>query len=413
MADNNNVLSDLFQEIADAIRGKTGGTETMKPADFPANITAIEGSSSDVRYVTFKNGETVLYTKPVAVGDDCADIVARGLIDTPTKESTVSTVYTYSGWSLTNGGTADTTNALASVTEDRTVYATYTESVRYYTITFYDDDGTTVLTTKQVAYGTIPSYEPTKDGYDFDTWIPTPVEVTGDTSYTVQWKLKAAFETATWEQIAEICDSGQASDYFNIGDAKPVLLTYDDGTSETIKFRIVDMGVDTIEGGGKAPLTIMADNIVSISPTVLASAYNNTRARLYYMDTIMAFFDKIYAALPSDLQSVIKTYRGDPISDNYGTEIFIAHSVNLGIDHTKWSYSDSPLYNGEYKYFANGATIKRTKLTDSTFDNYWTAAKINEAAYAYYYLAIDGTAGMSAAQNANSASHGIVPCFCI
>ena len=36
-----NVLGNLFEEIANAIREKTGGTDTMKPAEFPAEIAAI------------------------------------------------------------------------------------------------------------------------------------------------------------------------------------------------------------------------------------------------------------------------------------------------------------------------------------------------------------------------------------
>lgn len=39
-----NVLSTLFQDIANAIRGKTGGNEKMAPADFPAKIAAIKTS---------------------------------------------------------------------------------------------------------------------------------------------------------------------------------------------------------------------------------------------------------------------------------------------------------------------------------------------------------------------------------
>lgn len=37
-----NVLGELFQDIADAIRGKTGSTDTMKPVDFPTAIAGIE-----------------------------------------------------------------------------------------------------------------------------------------------------------------------------------------------------------------------------------------------------------------------------------------------------------------------------------------------------------------------------------
>lgn len=44
-----NALGTLFQNIADAIRGKTGETGTMKPAEFPKKIASIEtGGGSDV-----------------------------------------------------------------------------------------------------------------------------------------------------------------------------------------------------------------------------------------------------------------------------------------------------------------------------------------------------------------------------
>ena len=51
-----NVLGNLFGEIANAIRAKTGGTDTMKPAEFPAEIAAIPtgggSSSGELKYAT-------------------------------------------------------------------------------------------------------------------------------------------------------------------------------------------------------------------------------------------------------------------------------------------------------------------------------------------------------------------------
>jgi hypothetical protein len=41
-----NVLGTLFSDIADAIRSKTGSTETMKPAEFPEQISNIETSNN-------------------------------------------------------------------------------------------------------------------------------------------------------------------------------------------------------------------------------------------------------------------------------------------------------------------------------------------------------------------------------
>lgn len=144
-------------------------------------------ASKDLRYVTFINPATgEEFAKPVATGDDCTDPVKRGLWGTPTKESSVESDYTFSGsWSAEPEGSADA-NILKRITENKTVYATFNETPREYTITWLDDDGS-VLTTTQVAYGSVPSYTPAKTDWVFAGWIPTPTAVTGNASYTATW----------------------------------------------------------------------------------------------------------------------------------------------------------------------------------------------------------------------------------
>ena len=288
--------------------------------------------------------------------------------------------------------------------------------MRHYTITFYDSDGTTVLTTKTVAYGSVPSYTPTKEGYDHGGWTPTPVAVTGNASYTAVWVEKPTFATATWAKIAEVCAAGNHASTFSVGDKKPVTLTYEDGTSETINFTIVDMDVDSISSTKKAPLTLMADNIVAISPTKLASKYNNHSNYPYRMDTATTFLNKVFSALPADLQSVIKPcmyYTGL----SWSTKIFIPHTVNLGLSTADEHTGETVSYNGKYKYFANGVSVKRTKLTEESMDNYWTAnctKSVSSGSYtSYYYAVVDGTSVMSERQSPSDKTHGIVPCFCI
>ena len=144
------------------------------------------GSSADVRYVTFMNGTEVLYKKPVAVGDDCVDVLQKGLIETPTKESTVQYNYGYIGWGASDNGTVDG-NILKNITEDKTVYAIFTSILRFYTITYLDDDGVTVLKTEQLPYGTVPSYVPTSSSGIFQEWIPAPTAVAGNASYKAVW----------------------------------------------------------------------------------------------------------------------------------------------------------------------------------------------------------------------------------
>ena len=145
------------------------------------------GSADErVKYVTFMNGTTELYKQPVISGDTCRDPVLNGYIDACTKESTAQYTYSQTGWSFTDSGSADD-NALTNVTEDRIVYPAFKATTRKYTITWLDDDGVTVLNTEQLAYGTVPSYSPTKDDFAFDKWTPTPVAVTCDVSYTASW----------------------------------------------------------------------------------------------------------------------------------------------------------------------------------------------------------------------------------
>lgn len=377
------------------------------------------GSSDDVRYVTFMSHDGLIEygKKAVAVGDDCANPIARGVFDTPTRESDAQYSYTFYGWATTPNGAANS-SALKAVEEDRTVYANFASAVRYYTITYYDSDGTTVLKTESLAYGTMPSYAPTKENYMFGGWTPSAVAVTGNASYTVVWEEKITFASGSWAKIAEVCAAGKAAETFVVGDKKPITLNYDNGTSETINFTIVDMGVDPLSDGSKAPLTIMADNIVAISPTQLASAYNKGNNSFYRNDAIKSFLDRIYEAMPEDLQSAIKPYCYYP-SLGWVSNIFVAHSVNLGISNTGYgsnAQADTPNYNAKYKHFSQGGSILRTKLNDANSDDYWTSARIDFQSSSYttaYWLAIDGTSKMSTMQNGASTSHGVVPCFCI
>jgi hypothetical protein len=144
---------------------------------------AVEGTAT----VTFCNYDgTELFSRLVFVGDNCPDPIAQGKINEPTRESSAQYTYTYNGWSLTAGGTASA-SALNVVTGDRTVYAAYTQNVRYYTARFYD--GTTLMKEEQVAYGS-KATEPltAKDGYNFIGWTPSDLTIYADTDFYGTWE---------------------------------------------------------------------------------------------------------------------------------------------------------------------------------------------------------------------------------
>jgi hypothetical protein len=187
-----NVLGTLFSDIADAIRNKTGNTETMKPAEFPGQIRNIEasGGGSTVEgtaTVTFcnHNGEK-LYSRLVFIDDDCPEPVSQGKMTTPTQDSDVQYNYTFSGWSDTQNGEESET-VLKNITADKTVYAAYDASLVEYTVRFYDGD--TLMQESQVAYGqTATPPDTTKEGYNFVEWTPNDFTITADTDFYGTWE---------------------------------------------------------------------------------------------------------------------------------------------------------------------------------------------------------------------------------
>lgn len=309
-----NVLGTLFGEIASAIREKTGDTDTMKPAAFPEKILGIEaGSSADVCYVTFMSYDgTVAYgKKAVAVGDDCADPIDRGMFSTPTRESDVQYDYTFYGWATTPNGAADATWN-QSVTEDKMVYANFSTAVRYYTVTYYDSDGTTVLKTESLAYGTVPSYAAAKTGYRFEGWSPDPVAVTGAAAYYAAWSELPAFTTATWAEIDAVCQAGDAASAFSIGDTRtvavPIRYTSSFGPTLDIEFQIVGFNIEDKEDGTKASIT-MASTYPLFFQYLGTNNDSNLKMREIGWENCgvrSTLNDTLLPVLPSDLQAVIK-----------------------------------------------------------------------------------------------------------
>lgn len=134
-----NALGELFQEIADAIRSKTGGTDKMAPADFPENIDSI-----GVDLPTLTNpGDADDLLKGIELIDQSGKIVTGTMgsavyspmnisVDTSgkiTAKQTVSSGYTDT---VTKTGTLQLTTQSAQTitpsTEDQTI-----ESGRYIT----------------------------------------------------------------------------------------------------------------------------------------------------------------------------------------------------------------------------------------------------------------------------------------
>lgn len=146
---------------------------------FDPDGTAITGNTDcravyilnpkELRYWNY-DGTELLHTELVEVG---ADGSWNG---TSSKPSTAEHSYIFLGWNTSKNASVADENATKNLTADRDVYAAFQETVRSYSVHFYN--GTTLLYTDLVQYGDSASYTgaaPTKASsqqydYHFEGW---------------------------------------------------------------------------------------------------------------------------------------------------------------------------------------------------------------------------------------------------
>ena len=143
-------------------------TFTATPIDY--TVTFVNDDDSVISTATYHYGDTVVVP---------AD---------PTKDATVSTVYTFAGW---------TPDVAATVAGNATYKATYTTSPRMYTVSVVTKsrtDASPVTDTMSVAFGDTPvladPVSPFIVGttkYTFTGWDPEVAAVDGDVTYTAQY----------------------------------------------------------------------------------------------------------------------------------------------------------------------------------------------------------------------------------
>ena len=157
-------------------------------ATYTATFEEVVGESYTITWLNHDG--TQLGQDTVAAGDTPAYTGS-----TPTKDPTVDTVYTFSGW----------TPAVAAASADATYTATFTAGVRNYVVRFVDDDGTEI-SSAEYAYGTaadgidVPA-DPTKAttaeySYAFAGWVPAVAAVSGDATYAASYAPTARTYTA-------------------------------------------------------------------------------------------------------------------------------------------------------------------------------------------------------------------------
>ena len=175
-----------------------------------AGVTTYTGRDWYVWTVTYRNWNgDVLQETPVSESSPVTPAYDGA---TPAKAPTAEIAYVFAGW----GDVAET------VTEDVTYTAQFDEETRLYTITWLDDDGSS-LGTSYLPYNATPSHEdPTRNldvpySQSFVGWLPAIATVTGDATYTATYTArKADLSTLTGDWTAADGDVILGSTTYNV-----------------------------------------------------------------------------------------------------------------------------------------------------------------------------------------------------
>jgi len=172
-------------------------TSSLTGAELAAINTRLEAypylsvtADHTTSYLTYKTYDGSSTLKTVT----CIDGVPQESAPTaPTRSSTAQYSYSFVGWNTQQDQQTAESGCTTNVLEDRTVYAAYSWTVRTYTITWKNSDGTTLETDTNVPYGATPTYNgstpqnPVSGGGSFQGWTPTVTTVTGNATYTASY----------------------------------------------------------------------------------------------------------------------------------------------------------------------------------------------------------------------------------
>lgn len=163
-------------------------------AEFNARYPYIRVTADYVTsYLTFKSYDGTTTLKTVTCYNGVPQESAPAV---PSRPNSSDGHYSYTGlgWNTTYDQQTADPSAIVDVVADRTVYPAYTWVVRTYTVLWKNSNGTTLETDTNVSWGTTPTYngstpvDPSGHGSPFTAWTPAVGAITGDTTYTANYK---------------------------------------------------------------------------------------------------------------------------------------------------------------------------------------------------------------------------------
>ena len=190
----------------------TGWDTVPGPISEDTTFTAVFSRTLNSYRVVWQN-----YNGSVLETDDSVPYGSSPSYDSeiPVKTGTPQCTYTFSGWSP----------AVSVVVGNATYVAQYTETVKSYTVTWLDEDGSLLGNSYNVLYGSTPLYpnqNPAKDStaqytYTFSGWSPALGYVTEDVTYTAVYSVSFTTYIVTWkDDTGSMLEYDAAVDYGSI-----------------------------------------------------------------------------------------------------------------------------------------------------------------------------------------------------
>ena len=226
---------------------------------------------------------------------------------------------------------------------------------------------------------------------------------------------KKAFAECTWAEVSEICKAGLASEYWQIGDIKPMV----DGDTST-QLHIIGFDHDDVNdpftyGREKAGITLehvfvpnLSNAMYTLNVKVSWYSTDNDQHCLVRRNSLPSYLAN---SVPEELRNVIVPVIKDfyytsqgansTIVDNLfvlsANEIFGTYTSGRGSEGTQYAY-----------YAAGNEKIKRLATTGAAV-NWWTRSFEYSGDNGFMVVNSAGTKTWSG----KSASNYIIPCMCI
>jgi hypothetical protein len=327
------------------VSGSTSAeTDTATATTLPSTETSVDVTPKKFT-VTFLNYDSSLLGKAeVEKGGTAAYDEAK--FGTPSRTKEDKYYYVWTGWDA----------KLDNVVGNYSTKATYDRKINKYTVTFYDEDGTTTLDTEEVEYGATATFNgatPNKDQdeahtYVFDKWDGSLTNITKDTSVKAVYKAAARKYTVTFNNWDDTLIGTTEVEY-----GQPATYSY------PTPVRAQDVQYSYVWSGWDQSIDAVKENL-----TVKATFTNE--ARKYTVTFLDAKGQPFGTAQEIAYNEAATAPNTNPTKEPTNTTAYTFKGWDQAFDHVTSNLTINPLYNEAERLYSVRFVIEGTEVTTVT-----------------------------------------------